>query len=171
MPDRRRKENKDLPKEPTEEEIFASFQEKHGNVVDLARIQGKERAYEEELRPVFDSVLGMVQIVTGGDPEKTKDLIKQPGLFFEKLIEDEEGLLRGFLMARAMHEVVSRPSKRDPLEWGKFMLDIMAMSKGRSVLIPEAVEGKIVRESKRTTSEVVDELLQRVDRPREEPSS
>ena len=150
------------------EAAFESFKKQHGTVTDLARSQGNEKQYEDALKPVFDSVLGLVQIVTAGDPRKVKHLMRDPSMFFERLIEDEAGLLRGFLMSRAMHEVVTRPSRKDPLEWAKFMMDVMAHSKENRVqLVEKANEEKRQNGAKREASDVVDELLSRVGRPRE----
>jgi hypothetical protein len=144
-------------------EAFESWKVKEAALLDMARSEGRDRQYEEALKPVFDSVLGLVQIVTGGDPQKVTGLISQPGQFFERLIEDEAGLLRGFLMARAMHEISTRPSRKDPLEWAKFMVEIMNVSAGMKGL---AHKGKV--EEKRGAGEqavdgVVDKFLSRLE--------
>lgn len=143
-------------------ESLERFTEKHGTLQELAARAGREAEYEKEMKPIFDSVLGMVQIVTGGDHNRIQSLVAEPNKFFEKLIQDDAGLLRGFLMARAMHEVATRPSRRDPLEWGKFLLDIMSMSK-ESVVIPERVEGEVVPGRTGTTEDVLRQFLPRVD--------
>lgn len=130
-------------------------------------ISTKDQEFERELKPIFDSVLGLVQIATGGDPNQVHDLVKDPNLFFDKLVGDENGLLRGFIMARAMHEVVTRPSKKDPLDWAKLMLDVVAISKEKTVVIPERVEGRVVPPSERTTQDVIDQFIPRVEGPRE----
>jgi len=147
------------PRELTPEELsFIKFKEDHGSVEELAKLQGREQETKDQLQPVFDSVLGLVQIVTKGDPDKVRKLTRNPGRFFETLMEDEGGALRGFLLARAMHEVVNKPSKKDPLEWARFIIDVMAMSKA-PVQIPERQGGELHLGAKRAPASITDEIL------------
>ncbi len=158
----------DEPRDLTpEEKTFLKFKADHGTLGELATRQGREDEYEAALEPVFDSVLGLVQIVTQGDPEKVKKLTKNPGQFFDKLMEDENGLLRGFLLARAMHEVVSRPSTKDPLEWAKFVLDVMKMNRADVQVPVKTPGGEIHLGPKRSPESVTDQILQGLDYTRE----
>ncbi len=148
-----------------EEKTFMKFQADHGSLGELATRQGREAEYEEALKPVFNSVLGLVQIVTKGDPEKVRKLTQNPGQFFDKLMEDEHGLLRGFLLARAMHEVVSRPSSKDPLEWAKFVMDLMATSKADVQMPIKTKGGDVHLGPKRAPETVTDQILSGLDYP------
>lgn len=146
-----------------EEKSFIKFKADHGTLGELATRQGREAEYEEALAPVFDSVLGLVQIVTQGDPKEVKKLTKNPGQFFDKLMEDEHGLLRGFLLARAMHEVVSRPSTKDPLEWARFVMDVMKMSRADVQVPVKTPGGEVHLGPKRSPQSVTDEILRGLD--------
>jgi len=117
--------------------------------------------YLAVLAPTFKELLGLVQLATLGNAESVADLLSKPGSFMKNLCSYNKGALMGYLQAKALHQVMTTESKKDPLDWAKLAADInkeQAKNAGKADAGPASNEVKTAKY----------ELLQDLDAERKE---
>jgi len=67
----------------------------------------------------------MLILVSGGDKKKMRQIVTSRKRMKKQILHDTDGTLRSALMARCIHEGLTRQSERDPLDWAKFAVDLM----------------------------------------------
>ena len=80
--------------------------------------------YLEVLAPTIKELIGLVQIATLGNAKSVPEMLEKPGNFFGNLLTADKGILMGYFQARALHQVMTTESKKDPLDWAKLMIDV-----------------------------------------------
>ena len=79
--------------------------------------------YLEVLAPTIKQFIGLVQLATLGNSKSVAELLDKPGNFMQNLIDGDKGALMGYIQARALHQVMTTDSTKDPLDWAKLMVD------------------------------------------------
>lgn len=80
--------------------------------------------YLEVLAPTIKQFIGLVQLATLGNATSVAELLEKPGNFMQNLLIEDRGALMGYIDARSLHEVMTKESTKDPLEWAKLMVDV-----------------------------------------------
>ena len=110
------------------------FQSHHKTLDDLAKtLSDAPEEYAAVLEPVMQQFIGLIQIATAGNVKSVQELLEKPGNFMQKLLQEDKSLLSGYLEARALHEVLSRPSTKDPLEWARLLKELIVYSESKKI--------------------------------------
>ena len=80
--------------------------------------------YVEALAPAIREVVGLFQLATLGNVKSVEELMAKPGPFLQKLLDYDRGAILGFIKARALSHFMTGETKKDPLEWGRLMLEL-----------------------------------------------
>lgn len=121
--------------------------------------EDQDLAYIQALMPVIGDFVRLAQLATNGNIEEVPRLVESPRDFYQNLIVENRSALVGYLMVRSLHESMSRPSKKDPLEHAKFVLELVKYEDTMSKI---GGGGGPATTPVETTS-ATDELLSRVD--------
>jgi len=102
----------------------------HGEEQDLQYLQG--------LMPVLGDFVWLAQLATNGDPEKLAHFVDNPASFSRNLLFDDRSRLLDYMKVRALRGYLQSPSKKDPLEHGKFLVELIKLEKelGKEPLSP-----------------------------------
>lgn len=95
---------------------------------ELAKVvagEDRDLAYVQALMPLIGDFVRLAQLATNGKVEDVPALVERPRDFYSNLIGKNRSALLGYLMVRSLHEAMNRPSKKDPLEHAKFLLDLV----------------------------------------------
>jgi len=80
--------------------------------------------YLQVLAPTIKEFIGLVQLATLGDSKSVEELLAKPGPYLQKLLDYDKGAILGFLKARSVGEFMTGETKKDPLEWGRLLIEI-----------------------------------------------
>lgn len=152
------------------EKNLPEFQSHHKTLNELAKtLSDSPKAYGDALEATMQQFIGLVQIATAGKVESVQELLEKPGNFMQKLLQEDKSLLSGYLEARALHEVLSRPSTKDPLEWARLLKDLIVYQESKK-FIADAGPGRFDEGSSPGEAAVYkNELIQEVADNRREP--
>ncbi len=81
--------------------------------------------YREQLGPMFNEITHLVQLASNGDPEKIKECLADPQMFFTRGIKDTKGPLQALMISKCLHHILNNESKKDPLEYMKFLKELL----------------------------------------------
>ncbi len=81
------------------------------------------------LMPVIGNLVQLAQIATQGDSALLPHMVETPGKFYHNLMADHQDALKGMMMLKSLHKVLTEESDKDPLEHQKFLLDMMKHQK------------------------------------------
>lgn len=122
--------------------------------------EDQDLLYINALMPVIGDFVRLAQLATNGDVTDVPRLVQNPKDFYQNLVSETRSALMGYMMVRSLNEFMTKESKKDPLEHGKFLLEIVKYHDAIRELEPHA---KRVEE----TASVTDQLLRDVERARD----
>ena len=151
------------------EKNLPEFQSHHKTLDELAKtLDAAPKEYADVLEPTLQQFIGLVQIATGGNVKSVQELLEKPGNFMQKLLQEDKSLLSGYLEARALHEVLSRPSTRDPIEWAKLLKELIVYQESKKIIADAGPVGLDEGSGAKEAAVYHNELIQEVDDNRKE---
>jgi len=152
------------------EKNLPEFQSHHKTLNELAKtLSDSPKAYGDALEATMQQFIGLVQIATAGKVESVQELLEKPGNFMQKLLQEDKSMLSGYLEARALHEVLSRPSTKDPLEWARLLKDLIVYQESKRIAGDPGLGGLDEGSGPKEAAVYRNELIQEVADNRAEP--
>lgn len=100
-------------------------------------LDGAPDEYVEVLMPVLASLVGLTQIATAGRVESVQELLTMEGDIVSNLMESDTGLLSGYLMAKALAEIMepvdpsSKRTHNTQIQYMKLIKELIAYEEVR----------------------------------------
>lgn len=130
---------KELPLDPVSEVTI------HGEEQDLA--------YLQKLMPVLGDFVWLTQLATQGNIDDVAHFVDNPASFSRNLLFDDRSRLLDYMKIRALRNYLAAPSKKDPLEHGKFLVELMKLERelererrgpGKTAFVPSEGRSKLL---------------------------
>jgi len=104
----------------------------------------------------------LVHLTAGGDKEKIKELLKDPAEVNRKLMADPYGNVALALYSRAVFHTICNESTKDPIEWGKLLVEMKR--RGLADLVPMTGDGKGGDAKTHRSQKAIGEVIDLVDK-------
>ena len=105
----------------------------------------------------------LLLLVTGGDKKKMRDIVVKGGSYVHEVLGDADGKIRFAMMAKCFDAMMNGETEKDPLDWAKFMYQVIEGERGGVTLggkgdkhVHIHTEGGFANQSQKVIREVLD---------------
>jgi len=132
--------NKDTPSKvtPPKKKEKKSIKDLSMEIVAEPMVQFNPKTGEVQTKNLH--VKFLVHLTAGGERERIKELLKDTKDVNKKLMDDPYGNVALALYARAVFHTICLPSKKDPIEWGKLLVEMK--KRGLTDIIPTGEDSR-----------------------------